>query len=133
MRLRETGATLARDRLFHLEGVKLIKMPYWRWTCCEHTSRETMLFKHIGGHVVGDYVRYHQETKWRMRERKQREELAGGAAAQKAKRTRRVAPEKRKKTKKRTKEEAGGKALERGASRRAAAKGAVTRRAAAAV
>jgi hypothetical protein len=61
MRLRDTGATIARDRYLKHHGVDLIRMPYWRWTCCPNGHQEMMLFKHISSKVQGNFVKYRQE------------------------------------------------------------------------
>jgi hypothetical protein len=61
MRLRDTGATMARDRYLKHHGVDLIRMPYWRWTCCPDGHQEMMLFKHISAKVQGNFVKYRQE------------------------------------------------------------------------
>lgn len=124
MRVRETGATLARNRLLYLEGLQLIRLPHWRWTCCEHMSRETMLFKHIGNVVSGDYMRYHRDTKARMRNRKAREAIADGSAAEKARRKKRLSREKKERAEKRAEDAAAALAAERVRARRARAAGA---------
>jgi hypothetical protein len=65
MRVRETGATMARDRILRHHRVDLIRLPYWQWTCCPAYHREMMLFKHIGHKVRGEFTKYRQEIKQR--------------------------------------------------------------------